>query len=406
MKKRLTIGLLLLCLFLPLFVSCSCSRRISTPVAETNASSAEITTAAETEACFFTVDNGVVTGVTGHFRQNENAELVIPSAFNGLAISGIGAYAFAGCTNLISITLPDSVTSIGSNAFSGCSNLSSLVIPDSVTSIGSNAFFGCSKLSSLVIPDSVTSIGADAFSNCSGLRTLVIGNGVVSLPGGLLSGCSSLESITIPFVGDRTRTGNDADQYPFGYLFGTNKYAGGVATQQEFLCSDCIDGVITNTFYIPASLKSVTTFGEEILANAFSGCTSITSVTIGDSVKRIRDCAFSRCSGLASVVIGNGVTRIDGGAFVECVGLSSVIIGNRVSIIGSSAFGECTKLVSVTIPSSVTRIDGDAFGGCTNLTSFYFDGTKEQWAAVVKRPSWCVGAGVHAIICTNGTIPQ
>lgn len=58
-------------------------------------------------------------------------------------------WAFAYCSSLTSINIPDSVTSIGANAFSGCRSLTSINIPDGVTSIGEGAFSGCSALTDI-----------------------------------------------------------------------------------------------------------------------------------------------------------------------------------------------------------------------------------------------------------------
>ena len=82
----------------------------------------------------------VITGV----RDESATEYIIPDY-----VTGIGNYAFYGCSGLTSITIPDSVTSIGYSAFSGCSGLTSITIPDGVTSIGSHAFYGCSSLTSI-----------------------------------------------------------------------------------------------------------------------------------------------------------------------------------------------------------------------------------------------------------------
>ena len=90
----------------------------------------------------------------------------------GYSVTSIGDYAFAECSSLTSITIPNSVTSIGEYAFDGCSSLTSITIPNSVTSIGEGAFFDCSSLTSITIPNSVTSIGTWAFRECSSLDTI------------------------------------------------------------------------------------------------------------------------------------------------------------------------------------------------------------------------------------------
>ena len=108
----------------------------------------------------------------------------------------IGVELFMYCPSLISVIIPDSVTSIGDMAFNECSGLTNVTIPNSVTTIGNTAFANCSGLTSVTIPDNVTSIGEGALQNC-GLLSVTIGNGVTSIGEYAFGNCSSLTSVTI-----------------------------------------------------------------------------------------------------------------------------------------------------------------------------------------------------------------
>lgn len=144
------------------------------------------------------------------------------------------------------------------------------------------------------------------------------------------------------------------EPHPFGYIFGTDSYAGGTEVTQYYYGSST-SYTTSTTYYIPASLRSVTVTGGNILYGAFRNCSMLTSVTIPDSVTSIVDYAFSGCTGLTSVTIPDTVTSI-----------------------GEDAFRDCTGLTSLTIPDSVESIGEDAFYNCTGLTSVVFEDT-EGW---------------------------
>jgi hypothetical protein len=118
---------------------------------------------------------------------------------------------------------------------------------------------------------------------------------------------------------------------------------------------------------IPDSVTSIGSF-------AFGYCSSLTSVMIPDSVTSIEQYAFWDCSNLMSVTIPDSVTSIENMTFRNCSSLTSVIIGNKVTNIGRWAFKDCLNLTSVTIPSSVTSIGSMAFSGCISLKDITFSG--------------------------------
>ena len=120
-----------------------------------------------------------------------------------------------------------------------------------------------------------------------------------------------------------------------------------------------------------SSLTSVTIPNSvtEIEESTFSGCSSLTSVTIPNSVTRIGGNAFWGCSSLTSVTIPNSVTRIGGGAFCGCSSLTSIKLPESIYFIGDDAFSGCSSLTSIKLPESINSIGCGAFSGCTALKS-------------------------------------
>ena len=122
----------------------------------------------------FTINNviystsGSNASVTGFSSPPSNWNLTIPSTvINGSTtynVTSINIWAFAGCTNLSSITIPNSVTSIGDGAFYFCTSLSSITIPNSVTSIGNSAFSNCTSLLNVYFMGNIPTIGFDNFT--------------------------------------------------------------------------------------------------------------------------------------------------------------------------------------------------------------------------------------------------
>ncbi|MBQ8174648.1 MAG: leucine-rich repeat domain-containing protein, partial [Clostridia bacterium] len=165
------------------------------------------------------------------------------------SVTSIGSLAFADCTGLTNINIPDSVTSIGNNAFEHCTSLTNIEIPDGVASIGTYAFTGCTSLTSVTFGEDsqLTSLGDSAFSDCTSLISVIIPGNVTSIGASTFSGCTSLTSIKIP------------------------------------------DSVTSIDYY------------------AFLGCESLASIEIPNSVTNISPDAFVECWNLLSVYYGGSM---------------------------------------------------------------------------------------------------
>jgi hypothetical protein len=250
-------------------------------------------------------------------------------------VTAIGHGAFDGCSSLTGITLPDGVTAIGDYAFFDCSSLTGITLPDGVTAIGYMAFSGCSSLADITIPASVTTIEDFAFWDCSSLPGITIPDGVTVIGHGAFTGCSSLTAITVD-AGNRQYRGIN------GILFSK-----GGKTLVRYPA-----GKTGTSYTIPAG---VTNIGER----AFTGCSSLTAITVDAGNRQYRDI--------------NGVLFSKDGKTLVCYPAgktyTSYTIPDGVTAIGDLAFIGCSSLTGITIPNSVTAIGERAFADCDSLSA-------------------------------------
>ncbi len=239
--------------------------------------------------------------------ENNVGTLVIPKG------SSIGNNAFQNVTGLLSIEIPDSVTSINELAFEGCMGLISITISDSVTAIGENAFRNCNQLTTFTIPDSVTSIGDEAFSYCYNLTNITIPDSVISIGECAFIGCSNLTA-----------------------LYG--KY-----TSSDNRCL-IIDG--------------------RLIAFARSG---LTAYVISDDVTSIGELAFFDCSSLTSVTIPDSVTSIDNYAFNHCTSLTNIYCKPTTPpTLGANVFQQVSTSAKIYVPTESV----DAYKSATGWSDY------------------------------------
>ena len=115
-----------------------------------------------------------------------------------IGTSAFGEYLPGHTNNLVSITIPNSITRIEKLAFSECLKLKSINIPYGITHIGDKAFYSCESLTSIIIPDSVTYIGARCSQYCYSLVSYVLSSSITIIKESLFDSCMVLRSAVIP----------------------------------------------------------------------------------------------------------------------------------------------------------------------------------------------------------------
>ncbi len=397
-------------------------------------------------------------------------DIVIPAVYNDKPVTSIGDSAFYECRSLTSIAIPDGVTSIGNYAFFGCWFLTSITIPDGVTSIGSMTLDNCSSLISIKLPNSVTSIGEYAFFGCCALTVYceasekpsswnnnwnsscpvvwnyknnnktekgteysVIDGIRYSLKDGVATVASqptNIETANIPV--SLTYKGSEysvnTSIYESSFKDCTSLTSVKIPDSVTFIAGKAFENCRSLTIYCEVS-KEPNGWNRDWNYSSYPvvwNCKNNDKDKDGYAYTAIDGIRYSLKDGKAKVIkqpinittadipasidykgVQYKVTSISDSAFIDCVLLKSATLSDSVTFIGNNAFKNCRSLTEINIRNNAISIGNYALENCRSLTSINFNGTKEQWKAIVKD-AWLltVGMGKCTVHCTDGDLSK
>lgn len=332
-------------------------------------------------------------------------EIVVPSTYNGLPVIRIARRVFENKVNLKKIILPDTLLYIDNFAFAGCTALEYIDLPDSLKTIF-RCVFSNSGIKTLDMPDNVD-LDSFACADCPNLESVKLPKNLRHLSLKCFENTPKLKSITLPdslaYISSSAFVGSSIESVKIPkkvHSIYENAFENSVINSVEFEEGSKLETIDKSAFKGCNNLKSivipasVTTIG----AYAFSGCTNLTSVTfeegskletldkifynsdiaeynsaitefaIPKSVTEIKPCTFIGLSSLIKVRFedDSNVTVLPSQLFDGCYNLTTVDFGknSKIQTIDNWAFNKCIKLTAIDIPKSVTKIGMNAFYKC------------------------------------------
>ncbi len=362
-----------------------------------------------------------------------DADIVIPSVFEGKKVIAIADGAFASCTMLNSVTIPNSIEHIGNKAFYACNSIINIEIPDSVKTLGDSVFERCTSLEEVFIDSALQSMGSNVFYHCKALKNIevdaknqaytsvdgvlftadgtkliqyapakegfsyVVPEGVETIAQMAFADCSMLTNVVIS---DSVTVIEDYAFYNCNSLT-TLTIGSAVESVTEKAFYDCYKLVevynkstlnIGQTFFVNVlniytkENGSKLSYDNDFIIYSASKTEKIlvgyqgteTELTIPNGITQIGAYAFYNNQSVVTVNVSKSVTSIGECAFFECNSLESIVLGANVSYIGISAFEDCDMLSEVVLNANLKTIGDRAFAVCYSLESIIIPESVEQ----------------------------
>lgn len=288
-----------------------------------------------------------ILGVT--YEGTKITQVDIPSKIEGCMVTTIAACAFADCTNLQHIKIPDSVLFIGENAFQHTAyvnneknwedgllyigkhlikakhHLSSCHIKEGTIMISRGTFMG-KAIKEISLPDSLIAINEMAFYQCVNLTNIILPKNLNHIGSSAFFECVNLQKIILPYC---------------------------LKTIPPYCFYKCRQ---LNDVILPSRLLTIDKC-------AFAYCTELSIISLPSSLIDIREGAFINTN-IQQITIPNRVTYIRPHTFKDCKNLTDIKLPYDTHIIGEYAFSNCINLTDIKLPSDLCFIEEKAFQGC------------------------------------------
>ena len=336
-------------------------------------------------------------------------------------LGNIGDYAFYDCDGIENVVVSNQ-GGIGYQAFYNCDSIKDVNVSN-LGNIGNQAFYDCDAIESVNISNQ-GNIGERAFYDCNGIKAIDVRNrGFVGNQA--FYGCNGMETAIVANLAPISSSNNDA---PLTFVDWTSTNKSHSSTSSEAYTFTTKDGMVLSFEWWVSSESGydkliVTLDGTTILeksgnlsgtyskaisqgghtlvvkytkdssnssgsdqakvsnilvskgssaqtgvgSEAFSGCSSLKTVTLGDSIGSLGNKAFYQCTSLQEIVIPDSVRTVGECCFGGCSVMKNAIIGDGITAINNYAFSGCSSLLEISIPQATTTIGDYVFKGCSKL---------------------------------------